>query len=112
MLQRRHLKGPKVQLVQHLQLIMLDKTRKDGGEFKEDKKGLEEELDAYKISDQYLEKVSLLQGADCREFEWERDAQLALQARRKARYERGSMKVPCLGWLVFYYYYYYYCCCL
>ena len=84
---------------------MLDKTRKDGGEFKEDKKGLEEELDAYKISDQYLEKVSLLQGADCREFEWERDAQLALQARRKARYERGSMKVPCLGLLVFFFFF-------
>uniref|UniRef100_A0A2P2KAN2 BCNT-C domain-containing protein n=2 Tax=Rhizophora mucronata TaxID=61149 RepID=A0A2P2KAN2_RHIMU len=65
-------------------LSVLDKTKKDWGEFKEDNKGLEEELDAYKkSSNQYLEKVSFLQRADYREFERERDARLAVQARRQ-----------------------------
>ncbi|KAK3031782.1 hypothetical protein RJ639_036934 [Escallonia herrerae] len=64
-------------------LSVLDKTKKDWGEFKEEK-GLEEELDAYKKSgNQYLDKVSFLQRADYREFERERDARLALQAKRK-----------------------------
>lgn len=64
-------------------LSVLDKTRKDWGEFKEEK-GLEEELDAYKkSSNQYLDKVSFLQRADYREFERERDARLAQQARRR-----------------------------
>ncbi|KAK3015418.1 hypothetical protein RJ639_007490 [Escallonia herrerae] len=50
----------------------------DWGDFKEGK-GLEEELDAYKKSgNQYLDKR-----ADYREFERERDARLALQAKRK-----------------------------
>lgn len=65
-------------------LSVLDKTKKDWGEFKEENKGLEEELDAYKkSSNQYLEKVSFLERADYREFERERDARLALQARRR-----------------------------
>ncbi|KAJ9181754.1 hypothetical protein P3X46_005813 [Hevea brasiliensis] len=65
-------------------LSVLDKTKKDWGEFKEENKGLEEELDAYKkSSNQYLDKVSFLQRADYREFERERDARLALQARRR-----------------------------
>ncbi|XP_044497985.1 uncharacterized protein LOC123220054 isoform X2 [Mangifera indica] len=64
-------------------LSVLDKTKKDWGEFKEEK-GLEEELDAYKkSSNQYLDKVSFLQRADYREFERERDARLAQQARRR-----------------------------
>lgn len=64
-------------------LSVLDKTKKDWGEFKEEQK-LEEELDAYKkSSNQYLDKVSFLQRADYREFERERDARLALQARRR-----------------------------
>lgn len=63
---------------------MLDKTKKDWGGFKEENKGLEEELDAYKkSSNQYLERVSFLERADYREFERERDARLAVQAKRK-----------------------------
>ncbi|KAJ8636211.1 hypothetical protein MRB53_010478 [Persea americana] len=62
---------------------VLNKTKKDWGEFKENK-GLEDELDAYKkSSNQYLEKVSFLQRTDLREFERERDARLALQAKRR-----------------------------
>ncbi|XP_057959052.1 uncharacterized protein LOC131151703 isoform X2 [Malania oleifera] len=65
-------------------LSVLDKTKKDWGEFKDENKGLEEELDAYKkSSNQYLEKLSFLQRTDYREFERERDARLALQARRR-----------------------------
>ncbi|KAJ4961221.1 hypothetical protein NE237_021131 [Protea cynaroides] len=64
-------------------LTVLDKTKKDWGEFKEEK-GLEEELDSYKkSSNQYLDKVSFLQRADYREFERERDARLAMQAKRR-----------------------------
>ncbi|KAF2312703.1 hypothetical protein GH714_039693 [Hevea brasiliensis] len=64
-------------------LSVLDKSKKDWGEFKEETKGLEEELDSYKkSSNQYLDKVSL-QRADYREFERERDARLAVQARRR-----------------------------
>ncbi|KHG12800.1 tig [Gossypium arboreum] len=45
---------------------------------------IEDELDAYKkSSNQYLDKVSFLQRTDYREFERERDARLALQARRR-----------------------------
>lgn len=65
-------------------LSVLDKTKKDWGEFKEENRGLEEELDAYKkSSNQYLDKVSFLQRTDYREFERERDARLALQAKRR-----------------------------
>ncbi|KAI8565946.1 hypothetical protein RHMOL_Rhmol02G0001400 [Rhododendron molle] len=65
-------------------LSVLDKTKKDWGEFKEENKGLEEELDAYKkSSNQYLDKVSFLERADYREFERERDVRLAVQAKRK-----------------------------
>ena len=65
-------------------LSVLDKTKKDWGEFKEENKGLEDELDAYKkSSNQYLDKVSFLHRADYREFERERDARLAQQARRR-----------------------------
>ncbi|KAL6955564.1 hypothetical protein U1Q18_046942 [Sarracenia purpurea var. burkii] len=65
-------------------LSVLDKTKKDWGEFKEENKGLEDELDAYKkSSNQYLERVSFLQRADYREFERERDARLAMHAKRK-----------------------------
>ncbi|TVU21086.1 hypothetical protein EJB05_30700 [Eragrostis curvula] len=65
-------------------LSVLDKTKKDWGEYKENK-GVEEELDAYKkSSNQYLEKVSFLQRTDYREFERERDARLSMMAKRKA----------------------------
>ncbi|XP_071735817.1 uncharacterized protein [Rutidosis leptorrhynchoides] len=64
-------------------LSVLDKTKKDWGEFKEDNR-LDEELENYKKSgNQYLDKVSFLQRADYREYERERDARLAVQARRK-----------------------------
>lgn len=72
------------QIKKKQKLSVLDKTKQDWGEFKEENKGLEDELDAYKkSSNQYLEKVSFLQRTDYREFERERDARLALQARRK-----------------------------
>ncbi|GAB4854016.1 hypothetical protein Ancab_022598 [Ancistrocladus abbreviatus] len=65
-------------------LSVLDKTKKDWGEFKQENRGLEEELDAYKKSaNQYLDKVSFLERTDYREFERERDARLAMQARRR-----------------------------
>ncbi|KAK3164288.1 hypothetical protein QOZ80_1AG0015310 [Eleusine coracana subsp. coracana] len=65
-------------------LSVLDKTKKDWGEYKGENKGVEEELDAYKkSSNQYLEKVSFLQRADYREFERERDARLSMMAKRK-----------------------------
>ncbi|KAG8380019.1 hypothetical protein BUALT_Bualt07G0150000 [Buddleja alternifolia] len=65
-------------------LSVLDKTKKDWGEFKDENKGMEDELDAYKkSSNQYLDRVSFLQRADYREFERERDARLANQAKRK-----------------------------
>ncbi|KAL3631944.1 hypothetical protein CASFOL_024928 [Castilleja foliolosa] len=65
-------------------LSVLDKTKKDWGEYKGENKGVENELDAYKkSSNQYLDRVSFLQRADYREFERERDARLAVQAKRK-----------------------------
>nr|XP_043624756.1 craniofacial development protein 1 [Erigeron canadensis] len=65
-------------------LSVLDKTKKDWGEFKEENR-LDEELETYKKSgNQYLDKVSFLERADYREYERERDARLAVQAKRKA----------------------------
>ncbi|GJY04262.1 craniofacial development protein 1 isoform X1 [Tanacetum coccineum] len=65
-------------------LSVLDKTKKDWGEFKEENK-FEEELETYKKSgNQYLDKQSFLQRADYREYERERDARLAVQSKRKA----------------------------
>ncbi|XP_073015491.1 uncharacterized protein [Primulina eburnea] len=65
-------------------LSVLDKTKKDWGEFKDDNIGMEDELGAYKkSSNQYLDKVSFLQRTDYREFERERDVRLAAQAKRK-----------------------------
>ncbi|KAH0459759.1 hypothetical protein IEQ34_012573 [Dendrobium chrysotoxum] len=72
------------QIKKKQKLSVLDKTRKDWGEFKEEHKGLEDELDAYKkSSNQYLDRVSFLQRTDIREFERERDTRLAMQAKRK-----------------------------
>ncbi|EEF43149.1 Craniofacial development protein, putative [Ricinus communis] len=72
------------QIKKKAKLSVLDKTKKDWGEFKEENRGLEDELDAYKkSSNQYLDKVSFLQRTDYREFERERDARLAQQARRR-----------------------------
>uniref|UniRef100_A0A2N9EJ16 BCNT-C domain-containing protein n=1 Tax=Fagus sylvatica TaxID=28930 RepID=A0A2N9EJ16_FAGSY len=72
------------QIKKKQKLSVLDKTKKDWGEFKDENKGLEEQLDAYKkSSNQYLDKVSFLQRTDFREFERERDARLALQAKRR-----------------------------
>ena len=63
---------------------ILDRTRKDWGQFKEEK-GLEDELEAYKKSgDKYLDKVAFLQRSDLREYEKERDARLALQSKRQS----------------------------
>lgn len=72
------------QIKKKSKLSVLDKTKKDWGEYKGENKGWEEELDAYKkSSNQYLDKVSFLQRADYREFERERDVRLASQAKRK-----------------------------
>lgn len=72
------------QIKKKQKLSVLDKTKKDWGEFKEENKGMEEELDKYKkSSNQYLDRVSFLERADYREFERERDARLALQARKR-----------------------------
>lgn len=72
------------QIKKKAKLSVLDKTKKDWNEFKDENKGLEEELDAYKkSSNQYLDKVSFLERTDLREFERERDARLTLQARRR-----------------------------
>ncbi|XP_031477495.1 uncharacterized protein LOC116248701 [Nymphaea colorata] len=66
-------------------LSVLDKTKKDWGEFKDENRGMEEELDAYKkSSNQYLDKVSFLERTDMREFEREREIRLALQAKRRS----------------------------
>lgn len=65
-------------------LSVLDKTKKDWGEYKEENKGVEEELDAYKkSSNQYLDKQSFLQRTDYREFERERDARLSMMSKRR-----------------------------
>lgn len=72
------------QIKKKQKLSVLDKSKKDWGEFKEENKGLEEELDAYKkSSNQYLDKVGFLQRTDYREFERERDVRLAQQAKRR-----------------------------
>ncbi|CAK8563842.1 unnamed protein product [Lathyrus sativus] len=72
------------QIKKKSKLSVLDKTKKDWGEFKEENKGLENELDVYKkSSNQYLDKVSFLQRTDYREYERERDARLALQSRKR-----------------------------
>jgi len=64
-------------------LNILDKSRKDWGEFKEEK-GLDLELEAYKKSgDKYLDKVAFLQRSDVREYEKERDGRLAVQLKRR-----------------------------
>lgn len=77
------------QIKKKQKLSVLDKTKKDWGEFKEEK-GLDEELDAYKkSSNQYLDKVSFLERADYREFERERDARLAVQAKRRPDMREG-----------------------
>ncbi|KAF7091052.1 hypothetical protein CFC21_093714 [Triticum aestivum] len=65
-------------------LSVLDKTKKDWGEYKAEK-GVEEELGAYKkSSNQYLDRQSFLKRADYREYELERDARLSLMAKRKS----------------------------
>ncbi|CAN1151057.1 Craniofacial development protein 1, partial [Linum perenne] len=72
------------QIKKKQKLSVLDKTKKDWGEFKEENKGLEDELQTYKkSSNQYLDRVSFLQRTDYREFERERDARLAMQSRRR-----------------------------
>lgn len=76
------------QISKKRKLNILDKSKKDWGDFKE-KEGLEEELDAYKKSgDKYLDKVSFLQRAELREYEREREIRLAQQAKRRADSQR------------------------
>lgn len=76
------------QISKKRKLNILDKSKKDWGDYKE-KEGLEEELDAYKkSSDKYLDKVSFLQRADLREYERERDIRLAQLSKRRADSQR------------------------
>uniref|UniRef100_A0A0C9QMN7 TSA: Wollemia nobilis Ref_Wollemi_Transcript_21911_1392 transcribed RNA sequence n=1 Tax=Wollemia nobilis TaxID=56998 RepID=A0A0C9QMN7_9CONI len=76
------------QISKKRKLNILDKSKKDWGEFKEEK-GLEDELDAYKKSgDKYLDKVSFLQRAELREYEKERELRLAQMAKRRADSQR------------------------
>ncbi|PHU20421.1 hypothetical protein BC332_11572 [Capsicum chinense] len=73
------------QIKKKQKLSVLDKTKKDWEGFKGENEGMEDELDAYKkSSNQYLDKVGFLERADYRAFERERDARLAMQAKRKA----------------------------
>ncbi|KAK4722475.1 hypothetical protein R3W88_012708 [Solanum pinnatisectum] len=72
------------QIKKKQKLSVLDKTKKDWEGFKGENRGMEEELDAYKkSSNQYLDRVGFLERADYREFERERDARLAMHAKRK-----------------------------
>ncbi|KAK4359111.1 hypothetical protein RND71_021340 [Anisodus tanguticus] len=72
------------QIKKKQKLSVLDKTKKDWEGFKGENRGMEDELDAYKkSSNQYLDRVGFLERADYREFERERDARLAMQAKRK-----------------------------
>ena len=72
------------QIKKKQKLSVLDKTKKDWGEFKDENKGVEDELETYKkSSNQYLDRVSFLERTDYREFERERDARLAMQSRRR-----------------------------
>ncbi|CAM6113663.1 unnamed protein product [Calypogeia fissa] len=64
-------------------LNILDKSRKDWGEFKEET-GIESELEGHiKSGDKYTDKVAFLQRADLREYEKERDARLAVMSKRR-----------------------------
>ncbi|KAI5063169.1 hypothetical protein GOP47_0021716, partial [Adiantum capillus-veneris] len=72
------------QIEKRPKLNVLDKTRKDWTDFKEEKQ-IEEELESYKKSgDKYTDRVAFLQRSDIREYERERDARLALQAKRQS----------------------------
>ncbi|KAL1208900.1 hypothetical protein V5N11_030378 [Cardamine amara subsp. amara] len=72
------------QIKKKQKLSVLDKTKKDWGEYKEENKGVEDELDKYKkSSDQYLAKLGFLERAEIRQYEKERDARLAIQSKRK-----------------------------
>lgn len=72
------------QIEKKQKINVLDKSRKDWTEFKEEKK-IEEELESYnKSGDKYTDRVAFLQRSDLREYERERDARLALQAKRQS----------------------------
>ncbi|CAI5991834.1 unnamed protein product [Closterium sp. NIES-65] len=70
------------QMEKKKKLNILDKSRKDWSEYKEGT-GVVEELEEYRRSGAtYTEKRAFLGQADLREYERERDAKLAAQARR------------------------------
>eukprot|EP00250_Pteridium_aquilinum_P008865 c18269_g1_i4 orf=396-1175(-) len=70
------------QIEKKQKINVLDKSRKDWTEFKEEKQ-IEEELESYKKSgDKYTDRVAFLQRSDLREYERERDARLSLQAKK------------------------------
>lgn len=65
-------------------LNVLEKSRKDWTDFKEEKQ-IKQELESYKKSgDKYTDRVAFLQRSDLREYERERDARLALQAKKQS----------------------------
>ena len=64
-------------------LNVLEKSRKDWSEFKEEKQ-INEELESYKKSGgKYTDRVAFLQRSELREYEQERDARLARQAKKQ-----------------------------
>eukprot|EP00850_Spirogloea_muscicola_P002584 SM000010S04222 [mRNA] locus=s10:289649:291350:+ [translate_table: standard] len=64
------------QIEKKKKLSIIDKSRKDWGEYK-DEKGVVNELEEYKkSSDQYLDKVAFLGRAELREYEKEREERL------------------------------------
>eukprot|EP00252_Welwitschia_mirabilis_P010287 TRINITY_DN23481_c0_g1_i1.p1 TRINITY_DN23481_c0_g1~~TRINITY_DN23481_c0_g1_i1.p1 ORF type:complete len:297 (+),score=101.58 TRINITY_DN23481_c0_g1_i1:197-1087(+) len=83
-----HLDALIEQISKKRKLNILDKSKQDWGEYKEEK-GLEEELDAYKkSSNQYLDRVSFLQRTELREFEREREIRLARLSKRQQDSQR------------------------
>ncbi|GAQ82125.1 hypothetical protein KFL_001010100 [Klebsormidium nitens] len=70
------------QIEKKKKMNVLDKSRKDWGEYK-DEQGVTDQLEEYKKSnDKYLDKVAFLQRAELREYEVERDKKLSA-ARKK-----------------------------
>lgn len=62
---------------------VLEKSRKDWGDYKQEKE-LQDELESYnKSGDKYTDKMSFLQRSELREYERERDARIALRAKKQ-----------------------------
>ena len=67
-------------------VTVMDKSRDDWGTLKKSDAQLEEELEAYKKSnDKYLDKVDFLKRSELREYEAERDQRLQNDMRTRGR---------------------------